>query len=105
MSEISLDHDGGKYPENGRRLRGKPQQRQRQAEQHSEDPDDEAEEVSRRAWGVRSRTTQKLTRTASTISGTGFAARALSINPTLASRARVGRHRHDGEHEIEHQGS
>jgi len=41
--------------------------------------------VSWRAWGVRSRSTQKLTKTERTSKGTGFATRALNSHPTFAS--------------------
>jgi hypothetical protein len=41
--------------------------------------------VSWRAWGVRSRSTQRLTKTVRTTKGTGFASRALNTHATLGS--------------------
>ncbi len=40
-----LRHDGGKHPENRGRLRGKAQQRETEAKQHSERPGDQAEDA------------------------------------------------------------
>ena len=85
MTEIACVTTAPTYPDDRDAIGGECQQGETNAEQHSEHPGDQAEEREQARMRCPLAQHKNPTMTASAISGTGFAAWALSVSPMLAS--------------------